>query len=73
MGMTISGGGAYILQMQQQSTRHNELNSALFDHRKATQDNVVNSIQKDSLKQSETMASIKQEAVHLGNIINTFA
>lgn len=74
MGMSISGGGSsFVLQMRQENERHEQLNSALYENRKAAQHNVVQSIQNESLKMASTTAAIKEEAVSIGSMINTFA
>lgn len=74
MGMSITGSGnSYVLQMQQQNDRHAQLNSSLYENRKASQSQVVQAIQNDALKQTATTASIKEEALSIGGRINTFA
>lgn len=74
MGMSITGSGnSYVLQMQQQNDRHAQLNSSLYENRKASQSQVVQTIQNDAIKQAATTASIKEEALSIGGRVNTFA
>lgn len=74
MGMTISGGGSsYFLQIQQQNHRHEQLNSALYENRRTSQDHVVQAIQQEVVKQADAMAGIKEDVIHIGGIVNTFA
>ncbi len=75
MGMTISGSGgnAYFQQIQQQNQRHDQLNNAMYENRKTSQEHVVQSIQSNVVKQADTMAGLKEDAIRLGGLVNTFA
>lgn len=74
MGLNISGSAnSYVLQMRQENQRHAQLNGELYENRKASQSNVVQSIQDESLKMASTTAAIKEGAVNIGSMINTFA
>ena len=74
MGMTISSGGtSYVQQMSQQNQRHEKINSQLFENRQSARSNVAQAIQDNSVKLAQTTASIKEEALKVGSLVNTFA